>query len=123
MNRMATASLHTKGSMFTNSRCPPRSQIENVMVVLRTEIVFSMKLTPYNKKQANLDDERVVEMHNSVRTQRLYIIFVKAALDVFDHQARLSDLGVSYHADLYNDTDRGRRNESVSMQCQHDQGS
>ena len=42
MNRIATASLHTKGSMLTNSLCPPRSQIENVMVVRRTEIVFSM---------------------------------------------------------------------------------
>lgn len=46
MNNMATASLHTSGSMFTNSRCPPRSQIENVIVVRRTEIVFSIKLTP-----------------------------------------------------------------------------
>ncbi|KAG5220292.1 hypothetical protein IMY05_C4628000900 [Salix suchowensis] len=37
MKRMATASLHTNGNMLTNSRCPPRSHIENVMVVLRTE--------------------------------------------------------------------------------------
>src|SRR6266700_3432507 len=46
MNKMATASLQTSGSMFTNSRCPPRSQMENVIVVRRTEIVFSIKLTP-----------------------------------------------------------------------------
>lgn len=46
MNRMATASLQTSGSMLTNSRWPPKSHIENVMVVRRTDIVFSMKLTP-----------------------------------------------------------------------------
>jgi hypothetical protein len=46
MNKIATASLHTSGNMFTNSRWPPKSHIENVMVVRRTEIVFSMKLTP-----------------------------------------------------------------------------
>jgi hypothetical protein len=46
MKRIATASLQTKGSMFTNSLCPPKSQIENVIVVRRTEMVFSMKLTP-----------------------------------------------------------------------------
>jgi hypothetical protein len=46
MNRIATASLQTSGSMLTNSRWPPKSHIENVMVVRRTEIVFSMKLTP-----------------------------------------------------------------------------
>jgi hypothetical protein len=32
--------------MLTNSRCPPKSQIEKVISVLRMEIVFSMKLTP-----------------------------------------------------------------------------
>ena len=46
MNKMATASLQTSGSIFTNSRCPPKSQIENVIVVRRTEMVFSIKLTP-----------------------------------------------------------------------------
>lgn len=46
MNRIATASLQTSGSILTNSRWPPKSHIENVMVVRRTEIVFSMKLTP-----------------------------------------------------------------------------
>jgi len=46
INRIATASLHTRGSMLTNSRWPPKSQMENVMVVRRTEIVFSIKLTP-----------------------------------------------------------------------------
>lgn len=43
---MATASLQTKGSMFTNSRWPPRSQMEKVISVFRIEMVFSMKLTP-----------------------------------------------------------------------------
>ena len=38
------------------------------------------------------------------RTQRLNVILVKTSLDVFDHQTRLPDLRVSYHADLYNDT-------------------
>lgn len=59
INRMATASLHTKGSMlhrnatpissfqagrqskhayFTNSRCPPRSHIEKTICVLRIDI-------------------------------------------------------------------------------------
>src|SRR5215472_2345103 len=28
MNKMATASLQTRGSMLTNSRCPPKSQME-----------------------------------------------------------------------------------------------
>ena len=46
MNRIATASLHTSGSMLTNSRCPPRSHIEKVISVFRIEMVFSMKLTP-----------------------------------------------------------------------------
>ena len=49
MKRMATASLQTSGSMFTNSRWPPRSHIENVIVVRRTEMVFSMKLTPVSR--------------------------------------------------------------------------
>lgn len=46
MNNIATASLHTRGNMFTNSRWPPRSQIEKVISVLRMEMVFSMKFTP-----------------------------------------------------------------------------
>ena len=46
MKRIATASLQTSGNMFTNSRCPPRSHSEKVMDVRRTEMVFSMKLTP-----------------------------------------------------------------------------
>lgn len=46
MKSMATASLQTRGSMLTNSRWPPRSQIEKVISVFRIEIVFSMKLTP-----------------------------------------------------------------------------
>lgn len=59
MNKMATASLQTSGSMFTNSRCPPRSQMENVIVVRRTEIVFSIKLTPGGQMpQINTMDTR-----------------------------------------------------------------
>lgn len=70
MNRMATASLQTSGNMLTNSRWPsfgiltqqsrhlpditrdkpPKSQIENVIVVRRTDIVFSMKLTPEKER-------------------------------------------------------------------------
>jgi hypothetical protein len=46
MKRIATASLQTRGNMLTNSRCPPKSQIEKVISVLRIEIVFSMKFTP-----------------------------------------------------------------------------
>jgi hypothetical protein len=34
--------------MFTNSRWPPRSQMEKVISVFRIEMVFSMKLTPAN---------------------------------------------------------------------------
>src|SRR5260221_136341 len=48
MNKMATASLQTKGDMFTASLCPPTSQIENVIVVLRLVMVCSVKLTPRN---------------------------------------------------------------------------
>jgi hypothetical protein len=44
MNSIATASLHTRGNMLTNSRCPPRSQIENTICVFRMETHFSMKL-------------------------------------------------------------------------------
>ena len=35
MNNMATASLHTRGNILTNSRCPPKSHIENVISVFR----------------------------------------------------------------------------------------
>jgi hypothetical protein len=46
MKSSATASLQTSGSMLTNSRWPPKSHMEKVIVVRRTEMVFSMKLTP-----------------------------------------------------------------------------
>lgn len=46
MNKIATASLHTRGNILTNSRWPPRSQSENVIDVRRTVMVFSMKFTP-----------------------------------------------------------------------------
>ena len=58
MKRIATASLHTRGSIFTNSRWPPRSQIENVIVVRRTEIVFSIKLTPVKQKKKNKEKKK-----------------------------------------------------------------
>jgi hypothetical protein len=83
MNRIATASLHTKGNIFTNSRCPPRSHIENVMVVRRTEMVFSMKLTP-----GRSGDSFSVGPRYSLgiqRTQRLDIILIKTTLDILDH--------------------------------------
>jgi len=57
MKSIATASLQTRGSMFTNSLWPPRSHIENVIVVRRTEMVFSMKLSPasgYSLRQNSL---------------------------------------------------------------------
>lgn len=57
MNRIATASLQTSGSMFTNSRWPPKSHIENVISVLRIEIVFSMKLTPVENCQQPIKKE------------------------------------------------------------------
>jgi hypothetical protein len=58
INRIATASLQTRGSIFTNSRCPssgyyvfliklpPRSQILKVISVPLIAIVFSIKFTP-----------------------------------------------------------------------------
>ena len=46
MNSSASASLHTSGSIIANSRWPPRSQIENVISLFRSAIVFSMKFTP-----------------------------------------------------------------------------
>ena len=62
INKIATASLQTRGSILTNSLwpkidklmtksltgviLPPRSQILNVISVLRMHIVFSIKLTP-----------------------------------------------------------------------------
>jgi hypothetical protein len=46
MKNVATASLHTSGSMLRNSLWPPRSQMLNVISVLRSVIVFSMKFTP-----------------------------------------------------------------------------
>jgi hypothetical protein len=87
MNRIATASLHTNGSMFTNSRWPPKSHIEKVMVVRRTEIVFSIKLTPTRSQ-----DRGRKHISFKTRTQRLDIVFVKASLDIFDHETRLAYL-------------------------------
>ena len=55
MKRMATASLQTRGNMLTNSRWPPKSHIEKVIVVRLTEIVFSMKLTPDENAQSKKD--------------------------------------------------------------------
>lgn len=45
MKRMATASLQTSGSIETNSRWPPRSQIENVISVLRIEICATASIS------------------------------------------------------------------------------
>ena len=49
MKNIATASLQTSGSILKNSRCPPRSQILNVISVFRSTIVFSRKFTPIKK--------------------------------------------------------------------------
>ncbi|EEQ36836.1 hypothetical protein CLUG_00959 [Clavispora lusitaniae ATCC 42720] len=46
INKMATASLETKGSMLINSFWPPKSHIRKVIFVLRIWIFLSMKLTP-----------------------------------------------------------------------------
>jgi len=69
--------------------------MEKVIVVRRTEIVFSIKLTPGGQmSQINTSNRRTWKR----RTQRLDIILIKTPFDVFDHQARLSDLRVPYHA-------------------------
>lgn len=114
MKRMATASLQTRGSMLTNSRWPPRSHIENVMVVLRTDIVFSMKLTPASPCNSVICIEGECGPTGArqpgvgvracvVRTQRLDIILVEAALDVLDHETGLSDLRIPNHSHLDDD--------------------
>lgn len=102
MKRMATASLQTRGSMFTNSLWPPKSHIENVIVVRRTEIVFSMKLTPggWSELVAGGTGKEIC-------TQRLNIVLVETALDVLDHQACLSYLRVANHADLDDNAEEG----------------
>ncbi len=100
MNRMATASLHTNGSMFTNSRWPPKSQMENVISVLRIEMVFSMKLTPISVSLRLL----VLLIGFPSHTQRLDIVLIPAAFDIFHHQAGFSYLSVSNHPNLDDDT-------------------
>jgi len=94
MKRMATASLQTSGSMLTNSRWPPRSQIEKVISVLRMEIVFSMKLTPLH-----LLAYQTVPGTNRL-TQCLDVILIPTSFHVLDHQARLADLCITHHANL-----------------------
>lgn len=79
--------------MFTNSRWPPRSQIENVISVFRIEIVFSIKLTPGTVS-------RRIPLRFRGHTECLDVVLIPAALDVLDHQACLSDLGVAHHAYL-----------------------
>jgi len=46
MKKMATASLHTSGSILKNSRCPPKSHILKVISVFLKRMVFSRKFTP-----------------------------------------------------------------------------
>ena len=94
MKRMATASLQTRGSMLTNSRCPPRSQIENVISVFRIDMVFSMKLTP----GSSASTYRATA--NGLGTQCLNVVFIPAALDVFDHQTGFPNLCIAHHANL-----------------------
>lgn len=92
MNNMATASLHTRGSMLTNSRWPPRSHMEKVISVFRIEIVFSMKLTPRNSASGRLS------LGFRVFTKGLNVVLIPTTFNVFDHQARLSNLRITHHA-------------------------
>lgn len=101
MNRMATASLHTRGSILTNSRCPPRSQIEKVISVLRIEMVFSMKLTPRKPPISECFDVEFW-IWKIALTQSLNIILVPATFDIFDHQTCFAYLSVSNHSNLDN---------------------
>lgn len=75
------------------------------MVVRRTEIVFSMKLTP-EKGRISSCARRSSEggKWSQLRTQRLNIVLVETALDILDHQTCLADLGVAHHPDLDHDT-------------------
>lgn len=94
MNNIATASLQTKGSILTNSRCPPRSQMEKVISVFRIEMVFSMKLTPVSSA---ID---VRETHAVFRTQCLNVVLIPATFHVFDHQTGFPNLRIAHHADF-----------------------
>lgn len=98
MNKMATASLQTSGNMLTNSLCPPKSQMENVISVLRIEIVFSIKLTPAPSQSWYKDHCA------GLPTQGLNVIFIPASLDIFDHQTRLANLGIPNHSDFDHNT-------------------
>lgn len=101
MNKMATASLQTRGSMLTNSRWPPRSQIEKVISVLRIDMVFSIKLTPMDLSGL------LLWLPHMERTKCLDVVLVPAAFDVLDHQASLSNLSVPNHAHLDDHATRG----------------
>jgi hypothetical protein len=61
-------------------------------------MVFSMKFTP--ALVSMVADKR----HVAQLTQRLNVVFVPAALDIFDHQTGLSNLRVADHANLDDDT-------------------
>ena len=89
---MATASLHTNGNILTNSRWPPKSHIEKVMVVRRTVIVFSIKLTPSGGVKTDPINNRMVHL-----TERLDVVLVEAAFDIFHHKTRFTDLRVAHH--------------------------
>lgn len=65
------------------------------MVVLRTEIVFSMKLTPKGCSTKNNS--------YTALTQRLDIVLIETALDILDHQTRFPNLRVTDHSDLDHD--------------------
>jgi hypothetical protein len=91
--------------MLTNSRWPPRSHMENVIVVLRTEMVFSIKLTPGQRDQATRKRGRQRE----ILTQRLNVILIKTSLHILDHETRFANLRVPDHSDLYHDARDGQR--------------
>lgn len=69
------------------------------MVVRRTDMVFSMKLTP----ETGMSWRARHSQASGLRTQRLNIILIEAAFDVLDHQTCLANLGIAHHPDLYDD--------------------
>jgi hypothetical protein len=69
--------------------------MENVMAVRRTEMVFSMKLTPEGQDGQN-EESNPCNSRCSL-TQRLNVIFVKTSFDILDHKTCLADLRVAHH--------------------------
>jgi hypothetical protein len=72
--------------------------MEKVISVFRMEMVFSMKLTPMSVS------EHPNALQKLSRTQRLDVVLVPAAFNIFYHQTGLADLRIADHADLDNHT-------------------